>query len=294
VLNRHRRLDGHFDTVSRSGTVGCGTAGIDSQSHLILHRTLCAVVKRERETDERTTTVVQIQFGIPFPWILFCCLFVEFVRLFVYSRWPVGCLWVSWFPSLSAVAMATAHHWAASEASSVVEALEVTLSFPIGVWVVAVLLSLPAWTFRAICPSVMAFVIQKCDCPIYWITTRWPKSSNRRPHGSHFSTSAAMLTPNSSSALSLGKHPFKLSWTKKPYKTWCYFLCSPSSPVCLDRPIYPCRGLCERVRHGCEGRMKTYGYPWPDMLRCDKFPLDNDMCIGPLSSGSSSEGTHIN
>ena len=114
--------------------------------------------------------------------------------------------------------MATAHLWAASEASSVVEAAEVTLSFPIGVWVVAVLLNLPAWTFRAICPSVTVFVIQKCDCPIYWITTRWPKSSNRRPHGSHFSTSAAMLTPNSSSALSLGKHPFKLSLTKKTYK----------------------------------------------------------------------------
>ena len=65
-----------------------------------------------------------------------------------------------------------------------------------------------------------------------------------------------------------------------------------NSPVCLDRPIYPCRGLCERVRQGCEGRMKTYGYPWPDMLRCDKFPLDNDMCIGPLSSPSisSAEG----
>jgi len=64
------------------------------------------------------------------------------------------------------------------------------------------------------------------------------------------------------------------------------FLCSLFSPVCLDRPIYPCRGLCERVRQGCEGRMKTYGYPWPDMLRCDKFPLDNDMCIGPMSSPS--------
>ncbi|KZS17215.1 secreted frizzled-related protein 5 [Daphnia magna] len=69
------------------------------------------------------------------------------------------------------------------------------------------------------------------------------------------------------------------------------FLCSLFSPVCLDRPIYPCRGLCERVRHGCEGRMKTYGYPWPDMLRCDKFPLDNDMCIGPLSTGSSSQAS---
>ena len=25
--------------------------------------------------------------------------------------------------------------------------------------------------------------------------------------------------------------------------------------------------------------MKGHGFPWPDMLDCDKFPLDNDMCI---------------
>lgn len=57
------------------------------------------------------------------------------------------------------------------------------------------------------------------------------------------------------------------------------FLCSLFSPVCLDHSIYPCRSLCERVRRGCEGRMRTYGFPWPDMFHCDKFPVDNDMCI---------------
>ena len=25
--------------------------------------------------------------------------------------------------------------------------------------------------------------------------------------------------------------------------------------------------------------MNAYKYPWPPMLECDKFPLDNDMCI---------------
>ena len=25
--------------------------------------------------------------------------------------------------------------------------------------------------------------------------------------------------------------------------------------------------------------MKSHGFPWPSMLDCDKFPLDNDMCI---------------
>jgi len=57
------------------------------------------------------------------------------------------------------------------------------------------------------------------------------------------------------------------------------FLCSLFSPVCLERPIYPCRSLCQKVRAGCEGRMQAYGFPWPDMLDCDKFPEDNDMCI---------------
>jgi len=57
------------------------------------------------------------------------------------------------------------------------------------------------------------------------------------------------------------------------------FLCSLFSPVCLERPIYPCRSLCQKVREGCEGRMKAYGFPWPAMLDCDTFPQDNDMCI---------------
>lgn len=57
------------------------------------------------------------------------------------------------------------------------------------------------------------------------------------------------------------------------------FLCSLFSPVCLDRPIFPCRSLCEAVQRGCEETMLRYGYPWPDMVRCDKFPQDNDMCI---------------
>ncbi|XP_067137897.1 secreted frizzled-related protein 5-like [Centruroides vittatus] len=68
------------------------------------------------------------------------------------------------------------------------------------------------------------------------------------------------------------------------------FLCSLFSPVCLDRPIYPCRSLCEAVKRGCEGRMSTYGFPWPDMVRCDKFPYDNDMCI-TIQSQDSGETT---
>jgi hypothetical protein len=57
------------------------------------------------------------------------------------------------------------------------------------------------------------------------------------------------------------------------------FLCSLFAPVCLDRLIWPCRSLCEAVKNGCVSRMNSYGFPWPNMLRCDKFPLENDLCI---------------
>uniref|UniRef100_A0A0N5B1B0 FZ domain-containing protein n=1 Tax=Syphacia muris TaxID=451379 RepID=A0A0N5B1B0_9BILA len=60
------------------------------------------------------------------------------------------------------------------------------------------------------------------------------------------------------------------------------FLCSLFAPVCLaalDREILPCRSLCEAVKKGCELRMIQYGFPWPDILSCKKFPQDNDMCI---------------
>lgn len=57
------------------------------------------------------------------------------------------------------------------------------------------------------------------------------------------------------------------------------FLCSLFTPVCLDQPIYPCRSLCEVVRDSCAPVMESYGFPWPDMLNCNKFPFDNDLCI---------------
>lgn len=69
------------------------------------------------------------------------------------------------------------------------------------------------------------------------------------------------------------------------------FLCSLFTPVCLDRLIYPCRSLCDAVRLGCEGRMRNYGFPWPDMVKCDKFPVDNDMCIGVQSTSATASCT---
>ncbi|XP_063752518.1 secreted frizzled-related protein 1a isoform X1 [Eleginops maclovinus] len=72
------------------------------------------------------------------------------------------------------------------------------------------------------------------------------------------------------------------SWVPLVHKS-CHpgtqvFLCSLFAPVCLERPIYPCRWLCEAVRDGCSPIMESFGFPWPEMLTCDKFPQD-DVCI---------------
>ncbi|KAA0717013.1 Secreted frizzled-related protein 1 [Triplophysa tibetana] len=66
------------------------------------------------------------------------------------------------------------------------------------------------------------------------------------------------------------------------------FLCSLFAPVCLDRPIYPCRWLCENVRDGCTPIMEAFGFPWPEMLTCDKFPQD-DVCISTPNATDASK-----
>ncbi|XP_055500357.1 secreted frizzled-related protein 2 [Leucoraja erinacea] len=65
------------------------------------------------------------------------------------------------------------------------------------------------------------------------------------------------------------------------------FLCSLFAPVCideLDEPVRPCRSLCVQVRKGCSPVMSAFGFPWPDMLACNRFPEDNDLCIPPADS----------
>lgn len=81
------------------------------------------------------------------------------------------------------------------------------------------------------------------------------------------------------------------SWTPLVQKQ-CHpdtkkFLCSLFAPVCLDdldEPIQPCRSLCESVKSGCAPVMAAFGFPWPDMLDCNRFPLDNDLCVPPAGA----------
>ncbi|CAH0404753.1 unnamed protein product [Chilo suppressalis] len=64
-----------------------------------------------------------------------------------------------------------------------------------------------------------------------------------------------------------------------------FFLCSVYAPVCtiLDKPIPPCRHLCESAKHNCAELMMRYGLSWPEQLQCAKFPVATDesvICVG--------------
>ena len=34
--------------------------------------------------------------------------------------------------------------------------------------------------------------------------------------------------------------------------------------------------------------MACYGYPWPEILNCNKFPADHELCIAAVSTDESS------
>ncbi|XP_078485828.1 frizzled receptor [Ciona intestinalis] len=63
------------------------------------------------------------------------------------------------------------------------------------------------------------------------------------------------------------------------------FLCAAFLPMCepgLERTIGPCEGMCLSIKKLCLPALKSFGYPWPEILNCSNFPKDNKkdmMCM---------------
>ncbi|TSM12549.1 Secreted frizzled-related protein 1 [Bagarius yarrelli] len=72
------------------------------------------------------------------------------------------------------------------------------------------------------------------------------------------------------------------------------FLCSLFAPVCLEKPVRPCQLLCESVRDACSPIMEAFGFVWPEMLNCDRFPREeNEMCISNNDTKTLNESEHM-
>jgi len=58
-----------------------------------------------------------------------------------------------------------------------------------------------------------------------------------------------------------------------------FFLCAVYVPMCNERipkkPILPCENMCRAVEERCEGIMISFGFKWPEALRCSRFPRQN-------------------
>ena len=82
-----------------------------------------------------------------------------------------------------------------------------------------------------------------------------------------------------------------------------FFLCSVYAPICtiLETPLPPCRSLCQKAQKGCVELMKRFGFSWPELLHCNRYPIQNTgtMCVGenetrstpdPKSGGGHGQG----
>lgn len=130
------------------------------------------------------------------------------------------------------------------------------------------------------------WVTPRCGCLIFWVTAAWKvRWSHARRTGGPCCRQAATLRPRPSSAPS----SLPSVWTRKSCKTFSSFatFSVASSSVCDLSPrfpfrfIQPCRSLCVAVRDSCAPVLACQGHPWPEVLDCDRFPAEEDMCLTP-------------
>ncbi|VDP75440.1 unnamed protein product [Echinostoma caproni] len=66
------------------------------------------------------------------------------------------------------------------------------------------------------------------------------------------------------------------------------FLCALYAPVCVEefpeQLIHPCSDLCEDVRQSCLPKMLQFGFGWPEIVKCSRFPASSTKMCVPLTA----------
>lgn len=131
------------------------------------------------------------------------------------------------------------------------------------------------------------WVTPRCGCPIFWVTAAWKvRWFLARRTGGPCCRQAATLRPRPSSAPSSLPSVLTRKSFQRPVKPFCPAAFSAAqSSVCNFlspfRFIQPCRSLCVAVRDSCAPVLSCQGHPWPEVLDCDRFPAEEDMCLTP-------------
>nr|XP_058943268.1 low-density lipoprotein receptor-related protein 2-like [Pocillopora verrucosa] len=71
-----------------------------------------------------------------------------------------------------------------------------------------------------------------------------------------------------------------------------FFFCTVYAPICTisKTAVPPCRSLCDSAKVSCERSLKEFGFKWPEVVSCERFPrIGEKECIGvnPTAPGSS-------
>lgn len=116
-----------------------------------------------------------------------------------------------------------------------------------------------------------------------------PSKPNHFSHITKFNTSE-LRTRKMSNQILLDQEEVSYIYVTDLNNTICSLLLTSPLHLSFIRFVSPCRSLCESVRDSCAPIMGCYGYPWPEILRCDQFPADHLMCISSITNTSAHVG----
>ncbi|CAF3864318.1 unnamed protein product [Rotaria sp. Silwood1] len=174
--------------------------------------------------------------------------------------------------------------------------------------------------------NLLSLVVEDVCCSLNKAYDFFPSTINRcQPIPSNFTLCyglgyTQMYLPNLLNHESIIEILYELPLWESLLNLGCHsnarlLLCSILAPVCLQQTpekstlvsfdnnqdsmfsmtydnkkfLYPCRTLCESVKQSCEPKMiNKFGYKWPNMIACEQYPEETDLCVSHSSSSTTS------